>query len=80
MPPMIGVWKRVRGERGETWVGPLLRWPFRLEDRAEHVALTYDPPFSFWVDEIRPGEQGVWLGTAKLRGRPIGRFRMVRVG
>ena len=80
LPPMIGVRKRVRGEKGETWVGPLLRWPFRLEDHAEHVALIYDAPFSSWVDELRPKEAGLWLGTATLAGRPIGRFRMVRIG
>ncbi len=79
LPPMIGVRKRVRGERGETLVGPLLRWPFRLEDRAEHVALIYDPPFSSWVDELRPEEADAWSGTATLAGREIGRFRMVRI-
>lgn len=80
LPPMIGVRKRVRGGRGETWVGPLLRWPFRLEDRAGCVALIYDPPFSSWVDELTPGGPGLWIGTATLGGHPIGRFRMVRIG
>ena len=80
LPPMIGVRKQVRGEKGETRVSPLLRWPFRLEDRVEYVALTYDPPFSSWVDELRPGESDLWLGTATLGGRPLGRFRMVRIG
>lgn len=80
LPPMIGVRKRVRGERGETWVGPLLRWPFRLEDRAGCVGLIYEPPFSFWVDELRPETAGLWLGTATLGGRPVGSFRMVRIG
>ena len=80
LPPMIGVYKRVRGERGETWFGPLLRWPFGLEDRAECVALTYDPPFSPWVDEIRAETTDLWVGTATLGGRPVGSFRMVRIG
>lgn len=80
LPPMIGVRKRVSGERGETLAGPLLRWPFRLEDRAEHVALIYDPPFSVWVDELRPEGLDAWSGTATLGGREVGRFRMVRIG
>lgn len=80
LPPMIGVYKRVRGEEGETWAGPLLRWPFRLEVCAGHVDLIYAPPFSLWVDELRPEETGLWLGTATLGGRPVGRFRMVRIG
>ena len=80
LPPMIGVRKRVRGERGETLLGPLLRWPFRLEDRAEHVALIYDPPFSLWVDELRPEGTDAWWGKATFGGREVGRFRMVRIG
>ena len=80
LPPMIGVRKHVRGQRGETRVGPLLRWPFRLEDRAEYVALIYDPPFSLWVDELRPEGTDVWSGTATFAGREIGWFRMVRIG
>ena len=80
LPPMIGVRKQVRGERGETWAGPLVRRPFRLEDRAGHVALIYDPPFSSWVDELRPTGTDVWIGTATLGGYPFRRFRMVRIG
>lgn len=80
LPPMIGVRKRVRGGRGETRVGPLLGWTFRLEDRGGHVALIYDPPFSLWVDELEPEETDLWLGTATLAGRRIGGFRMVRIG
>ena len=82
LPPMIGVRKRVRGQRGETRVGPLARWPFRLEDREGYVALIYDPPFSLWVDELRPEgtRLDAWSGTATLGGRGIGVFRMVRIG
>lgn len=80
LPPMVGVWKRVRGERGETRVGPLARWPFRLEDRVGYVALIYDPPFSLWVDELRPEGRDAWSGIAVLVGREVGRFRMVRIG
>lgn len=81
LPPMIGVRKRVRGKRGDTRVGSLARWPFRLEACTGSVELTYDPPLSFWVDELRPGEsEDVWLGLATLGGHPIGSFRMVRIG
>ena len=80
LPPMFGVYKRVRGEGGETWAGPLLWLPFRLEDRAGYVDLIYARPFSLWVDELRPQGPDLWLGTATLGGRRVGRFRMVRIG
>ncbi len=81
LPPMIGVWKRIGGDRGETCVGPLLAWPFRLERREGHVALVYLRPFSTFVDELRPGPDGrSWLGRATVGGRQLGRFRMTRIG
>lgn len=80
LPPMVGVWKRIRGDRGETRVGPLTAWPFRVERGGERVALVYDPPFSDLVDEVRAVSEDLWLGRTTLGGRRLGRFRMKRIG
>jgi ferritin-like metal-binding protein YciE len=76
LPPMTGVRKRIRGDRGETGVGALPGWPFRVERREERVALVYRPPFSVIVDELWTGAEGSWLGRSTLGGRELGRFRM----
>ena len=80
LPPMAGVWKRIRGERGETRFGPFVAWPFRVERRGERVALVYRQPFSAIVDELRAAPHGSWLGRAVLGGRELGRYRMARIG
>jgi len=80
LPPMVGVRKRIRGERGETRAGPLLAWPFRVEQRVEHFTLVYHPPFSALVDELWAAPDGSWLGRSVLAGRELGRFRMARCG
>ena len=76
LPPMLGVRKRVRGEDGETRIGPLPVWPFRGERRGERVALVYRPPFSMFVDEVRREPDGSWLGRMTFVGLELGRFRM----
>jgi hypothetical protein len=58
LPPMIGVRKRIRGERGATRVGALPGCPFRVEGREGRVALVYYPPFSAIVDELWTGAEG----------------------
>ncbi len=78
LPPMTGVWKRIRGDRGSTRFGPLPGVPFRLEQREGYVALIYRPPFSMLVDELRDQADDSWLGRATLGGRELGRFRMTR--
>src|ERR687893_1508789 len=78
LPPMVGVRKRIRGDRGETRVGDLPGWPFQVERREERVALVYRPPFSAIVDELRREAKGSWLGRSTLGGRELGRFRMRR--
>jgi ferritin-like metal-binding protein YciE len=80
LPPMIGVWKRIRGDRGETWAGPLPGWAFRVERREESVALVYRAPFSGLVDELWAAADGSLSGRSTLGGRELGRFRMVRSG
>jgi len=77
---MVGVWKRIRGDRGETRAGPLPGWSFRVERRGERVALVYRAPFSKFVDELEVTADGFFLGRSTLSGRELGRFRMVRSG
>jgi ferritin-like metal-binding protein YciE len=80
LPPMAGVRKRIEGARGETRAGPLVGWPFGIERRPEGFALVYRPPFSAFVDEVRPGPEGSWVGSSTVGGREFGRFSMRRVG
>jgi ferritin-like metal-binding protein YciE len=80
LPPMIGVRKRICGDRGETRIGPLPGWPFRVERRVGRVALIYRLPFAMLVDELWAGARGSWLGRSTLGGRELGRFRMSRRG
>ena len=65
---------------GETRVGALPGWPFRVEGREGRVALIYYPPFSAIVDELWTGTEGSRLGRSTLGGRELGRFRMIRDG
>jgi ferritin-like metal-binding protein YciE len=80
LPPMVGVWKRIEGAQGETRVGFLIGWPFDVERRPEGFALVYRLQFSAFVDEIRAGPEGSWVGSSVLGGREFGRFRMRRMG
>jgi hypothetical protein len=74
LPPLIGVRKRITGDRGETRVGGLVRVPFRVEGRA----LRYLPPFAGFVDLVEPdGDR--FRGRATFLGREFGRFLMTRV-
>ena len=79
LPPMPLVRKTIRGDRGWTRVGPLPAAPFRVEAAESGARLVYRGPLSLLVDEIRPGPDGSWTGTATLAGRGLGRFRMTRV-
>ena len=77
---MFGVWKRIRGDRGETRLGRVLRLPLRVERRGGRTVPAYEPPLSALVDKISPARPGLWHGRATFMGRPFGRFRMVRIG
>src|ERR687889_92400 len=79
LPPMVGVWKRIGGVRGETRVGPLVGWPFDIERRGWGFALVYRPPFSAFVDEVRAGPGDSWVGSSFVGGREFGQFRMRRI-
>lgn len=76
LPPMVGVWKRIQGDSGETRTGPVPVWPFRCERREREVALVYRWPFSGLVDEVRPEPDGSWTGRSTLLGLELGTFRM----
>ena len=71
LPPLIGVEKRIAGDRGETRVGPV---PFRFE--VEGLRLRYHFPLGGLVDELEP-DGAAYRGRALLFGRELGRFRML---
>jgi hypothetical protein len=73
LPPLVGVHKRISGERGETRLGPLLGIPFDVRG----LSLRYRPPFDAFVDELEPLDDG-YLGRATFRGREFGRFALKR--
>jgi hypothetical protein len=74
VPPLIGVRKRIQGDRGDTRVGALLRVPFRVDG----LTFRYLRPFDGFVDQLEPEGHG-FRGRATFRGREFGRFRMTRL-
>jgi hypothetical protein len=74
LPPMVGVRKRISGDRGETRVGPLPGLPFRVVG----LSLRYLGPFRGFVDELEPdGDE--FRGRSLFRGRELGSFELRRV-
>ena len=78
LPPLAGVRKRVRGDRGETVLpGGLIGIPFRV--RGDE--LRYRPPLAMVVDVLDAEPDGERRGgTTTVFGRPVGRFELVRRG
>jgi ferritin-like metal-binding protein YciE len=74
LPPLLGVSKRIRGGRGETRVGRALGVPFRVVG----TELRYRAPFDGFVDRLEEVEPGRFRGTATFRGRPFGRFDLIK--
>jgi hypothetical protein len=74
LPPLLGVRKRIRGDRGETAIGPLPGLPFRVDG----LSLHYLGPFSGFVDVLEP-EGDDYDGRATFRGRELGRFALRRI-
>jgi hypothetical protein len=74
LPPMVGVRKRIRGERGETKLGPLPGVRFDVRG----LELHYRAPFSGFVDVLEPEGEGRFGGRATFRGTELGRFRIVK--
>jgi len=73
LPPLVGVSKRIDGERGETRIGRLPGVPFRVDG----LRLVYRPPLSSFVDVLERDGDG-YRGTATFRGRALGRFELQR--
>lgn len=72
LPPMVGVGKEIRGERGWTTLGPV-RMPFRVQGRT----LRYTGLLRGLVDELEPDPAG-FQGRSYLYGRELGRFELRR--
>ena len=73
LPPMVGVRKRVRGDRGKTTAGAVAM-PFDVIG----LTLRYRRPFAGLVDQLqRDGDE--FTGRATFLGREVGTFRMRRV-
>jgi hypothetical protein len=73
LPPMIGVRKRIAGDRGWTTVGPLPGVPFDVSG----LELRYRFPFSSFVDVLEPDGAG-FSGRSTVFGRQVGTFRLRR--
>jgi len=74
LPPLVGVEKRIRADRGETRLRGLPGVPFRISG----LELRYVGPLSAFVDVLEPDGAG-YLGRALFRGREFGRFRLRRL-
>jgi ferritin-like metal-binding protein YciE len=74
LPPLMGLQKRISGDRGETTVGTLPGVPFTVEG----LTLRYRPPLDGFVDELEPAGDG-FLGRSTFRGREYARFTLHRV-
>ena len=74
LPPLLGVRKRIHGDRGDTRLGPLPGVPFRVDG----TALRYRAPFGAFVDLLEP-DGDTARGRATFRGHEFGRFAMRRV-
>jgi len=73
LPPLVGMHKEIRGDRGATILLGGLPVPFAVVGHE----LRYRPPFSMVVDVLEPDGNG-WLGRATVFGRTVGEFRMSR--
>ncbi len=71
LPPLVGVTKRISGDRGETRLGPLPGAPFDVVGLELHYRL----PFTGFVDVLEPAADG-FVGRTRLFGRELGTLRM----
>jgi ferritin-like metal-binding protein YciE len=72
LPPLFGVSKAIRGERGETRVGPLAV-PFDVRGRSLH----YRGALAGFVDLLEPDGDG-FRGRSTFRGTELGTFELRR--
>src|SRR5262249_26448582 len=73
LPPLVGVTKHVRGDRGGTRGAPRGRVPFDVLG----LELRYRPPLAMFVDVLEPDGDG-FRGRATVFGREYGRFELTR--
>jgi hypothetical protein len=73
LPPLLGVRKRISGNRGETALGSLPGVPFTVDG----LTLRYRAPLAAFVDELEPDGPD-YRGRGLLLGREYGRFRLRR--
>jgi hypothetical protein len=73
LPPLVGVRKRIEGDRGWTSIGRLPGAPFDVVGNE----LRYRAPFVGFVDVIEPNSEG-YRGRATFYGREFGTFRLQR--
>jgi ferritin-like metal-binding protein YciE len=74
LPPMVGVWKRISGTRGETKIGRLPGAPFDVVG----LSLRYRAPFQGFVDQLEPVGDG-FHGRSTFRGREFGTFELRKI-
>jgi hypothetical protein len=74
LPPLVGVRKRIAGERGQTVLVRPPGLPFDVVGRE----LRYRRPLSGLVDVLEPDGEG-WAGVTLYRGRELGRFALTRL-
>jgi hypothetical protein len=73
LPPLVGMRKRIAGNRGTTIVGPL-GVSFEVRGRQLH----YRAPFQGFVDVLEPIDDDHVRGRATFRGREFARFELIR--
>jgi hypothetical protein len=73
LPPLVGIRKRIGGDRGSTILPGGLGVPFNVVGHE----LRYRTPFSMVVDVLEPVAED-WHGRATVFGRTVGEFRMSR--
>jgi hypothetical protein len=73
LPPLVGMRKEIRGDRGATVLLGGVPVPFAVVGRE----LRYRAPFSMVVDVLEPDGDS-WHGRATVFGRTVGEFRMSR--
>jgi hypothetical protein len=73
LPPLLGVRKRISGDRGETRVAGVTAAPFAVAG----LELRYLKVFRGFIDVLEPEEDG-FSGRSTFRGREFARFRMRR--
>jgi len=74
LPPLLGVRKRIEGDRGVTVLGSLPGIPFDVVG----LSLRYRGLLAPLVDVLAPVADG-YRGTATVFGREVGRFAMKRI-